>query len=392
MTAEAAAAESVDEPIEDVQSRDRRWWPLVLVFVVAMVVTTTAAVGWILLREPPKSPEALARAELRSAQLALVNAAGAHYTGRLTADDGTSVALDLRITNVGDATGTLEFGPGKVLTYLRVDEKTFLRGDRDAWMADGSSETSAAAVAGLQILRPSRFHGIDLAHTLKPAGLGFSLDPRADAGKPVQLGASGDNRSTVISDTVTTYLASGRADRIVRPDLDIRVALLSAEDVAGFYREIRAAVAALDEAWDSETTLSSEMSWDGPCGASCTVTAAMTTTPDPFTKITVPGVTPPVANAFVWYRMEFVIGGVVVPESGCSGILEMPGNGTSTITCDFTRSPSSSVTVNLKGRPVLGRARADALLQATDGRAERSRAKSDCPIDSLTGSPKKSGC
>ncbi|MEV0251775.1 hypothetical protein AB0H76_34660 [Nocardia sp. NPDC050712] len=383
----------VDEPVAEVRSRRRRWWLSVLAFVSALIVAAAAVVGWVALREPPRSPEDLARAELQSAQLALVNAAGAHYTGRFTAADGTSVGLDLRVTNVGDATGTFEFAPGKVLTYLRIEEKTFMRGDRAALLADGAGENAATMAADLQILRPSGFHDIDVARTLKPASLGFGLDPLADMRQPIRLGSPSDDRSTtVISDTVTTYLVAGTADRIVLPNFDLRVSLLSAVEVADFYRDIRPTVAALHEAWDSETTLESELGWSDPCGTSCTAEAKVKSTPTPFTKITTPGVTSPVPNIFVWYRMEFVIGGEPAPESDCSGIIEMTGHGLFTIPCGFTRPATSAATVTLRGHPVLGHARADALLRVMDNRAERSRAKSGCPIDSLIGSPKNPGC
>lgn len=372
---------------------DRRWGPTVLGIVLAIAITAAAVVGWLFLRAPSGSPESRARAELATARLALVNAAGAHYVGRLTAEDGVRVAIDLRVTNTGDASGTLAWGQGKALTYLHIDEKTFLSGGREAWMADGSGESIATAMAGLQVLRPRLFHGIDLPKTLRPDVLAYELDPAADAGRALQLGRDPDGVATIVtSDAVTTHLTSGRPSRVVLPTLDLRVTLLTPDDIARFHREVRPTVATLDEAWDSETTLETEMNWGSNCATSCTVTGEVTATPAPFLKVVIPGVDPPVADIQVRYRIGFSADGVPDPAFGCSDIIDLPGNGTATFTCEYSRSVGATVTASLDSHPILGRARADQLLHAVHTGADRSRAKFECPVDALHGRPKNPGC
>ncbi|MET9489542.1 hypothetical protein [Nocardia sp. NPDC006630] len=81
MTIETAASAESAGP-EEVAAKRRWWWPLIALLVAALVGASSAA-GWWFFGRTHTSAEAAAHAELQSAQLALINAPGAHYTGQL---------------------------------------------------------------------------------------------------------------------------------------------------------------------------------------------------------------------------------------------------------------------------------------------------------------------
>ncbi|MFE3196014.1 hypothetical protein ACFXHA_43935 [Nocardia sp. NPDC059240] len=371
----------------------RRWWPwLSGLIVVALAVA--AVTGWLISRSETKSPSA--RDELQSAQVALINAPGVHYTGRLTGTGGKSAGLDLRVTNVGDVSGTVDIGGGNLLNFLSIDGKTFLRGTRAAWLAYGFDQDEATYADGEQILEPASFYDLRLADALRPVTLGRRLDPNADKRIPVTLGAAttlGGHRSQgIVSDTVTTYVSSGRPERIVDPNFDVLLDMMSVDEVARFYSDLRPTVTALDDASNTETKVTTEGGWSNPCGPSCTAVSTLTSSPQPFLAITIPGYTAPVDDIFVSYQTTITVNGDATQRPDCSGVVQMPGNGTTTLSCAFTAGPGSHVGSTLTVRPVLGRARADALVATLDTDAKHSRDKANCVIESLHGEPSGTGC
>ncbi|MFE4458316.1 hypothetical protein ACFROC_13280 [Nocardia tengchongensis] len=391
MTTERSAADTAEtattpETVTVVAGR-RRWWPwAILLVVVALAVA--AVTTWLVTKPHTKSPEAAARDDLKSAQLALINAPGVHFTGSLLGKDAKGARLDLRITNDGVVSGTFDYGFGKTLTYLVVDGKAFLQGGRDAWIAHGFIPESADWYQNEQVLRTTDFLDVDVPAQLKPERLGRRLGPGPDQADPVTLGASTliDGRSAdgVISGGVTTYLVSGHARRITDPNFDVLVTPMNADEVAQFYRDLRPTVTALDRADNTETRVSAETSWSTPCGPACSALAVLTSTPQPFVSITLPGVTPHVDDIFVSYQMSLTIGGVETPRPDCSGVLQMPGNGTAPLSCGFTAGPGQTVSSTLTARPILGRARADALVAAFDTSAKQSGERAKCTITSLS--------
>ncbi|MRH92981.1 hypothetical protein GFY24_37135 [Nocardia sp. SYP-A9097] len=299
--------------------------------------------------------------------------------------------MDLRVTSAGEASGTLELGPGKTLTYLRVGIKTFLQGNRDGWLADGFSADAAAISDGIQLLEPSTFHDTDLPELLKPANLAERLDPSIDAGQPVSVGpvetVNGHESTPIGSGAMRTYVHAGHADRIVDPAFDIQVTPMNWDDAARFYTDLRPTVTALDLASDTESRVAVDSGWSTPCATTCSAVATLTATPHPFLSVTIPGFTPPVATTFVSYEIALTINGVRTPRPDCAGVLEMPGDGTTTtISCAFTAGPGSQISADTTTRPVLGRTRADALLTTLTEDATRTQSKRDCPVTRIHGS------
>lgn len=395
MTAEAAAAMPVGENTIEPAARRRPWRWIVPLVVIVVVVAGVAV--WAVFGRSHRSAEEVARDDLQSAQLELVNAPGAHYTGRMTVKDGKTVGVDLRVTSVGEVSGSLEYAPGAALTYLRVGTKTFLQGSREGWIAYGFSPESASASEGMQLLEPSAFGDVDLATVLTPANLAERLDANAEDGKPVHIGDSekyGPGATVVVSGAVTTVVRSGHVDRITDQTFDIRLEPMNGEEAARFYADLRPTVSALDLASDTESRVEFESGWSTPCATTCSAVATLTATPHPFVSISYPGYTPPVSTTFVAYEFALTINGVLTPRPDCTGILEMPGNGTATLSCAFTAAPGSQINAHTSTRPVLGRARADALLTALTEDAARTQAKSSCPVTRIHGSitTSKSGC
>ncbi|MGW5106440.1 hypothetical protein [Nocardia sp. NPDC004123] len=397
MTVENPAVESVHGMWAAADPGERRrWWPVIL-FLVVVLVAGFAIAGWLLIGQSHRSPAAATRADLNSARLALINAPGAHYTGRLTGQDGRQATVDLRVTNVGDASGTLEFAPGKALSYQRIGDKTFVQGNTEAWIAYGFSADDAARSDGRQLLEPPAIGGLDLPAALTPATLGRHLDPNAEAHRPVTAGVpitiDGHRSTPIISGAVTTYVSSGQVDRITEPAFDIRVAPLSADEVAGLYRDLRNAAAATENATDSETKITVAGSWSDPCGPDCTAIETLTSARQPFGAATNP--TPHPDDIAVWYQMVLTVNGIVMPTPLCTGVQPMPGNGTATVSCPFTiDADGGTVDAVLRNHPLMGRGRADALVSTVDSNAGRSRNKTACPVVQVEGTAfwSKPGC
>ncbi|MGV9664427.1 hypothetical protein ACWDUL_21735 [Nocardia niigatensis] len=374
----------------------RRWWPVILTLVVILVVAAAVA-GWMIGGRGDRSPAAAARADLDAARVALINAPGAHYTGRLTVPGGKKATIDLRVTNVGDASGTLEFAPGKPLSYLRIGGKTFVQGNTEAWIGYGFSADDAARSDGQQLLEPPAIGGLDVPATLTPSVLGRQLDPNAEARKAVTAGPSiaidGRRSTPLISGAVTTYVSSGQVDRITERAFDIQVAPMTTDEVAGLYGDLRTAAAATENATDSETKITVAGSWSDPCGPDCTAIETLSSARQPFDAATVSA--PPADDIPVWYQMVLNVNGIVMPTPLCTGVLPIPMNATATVSCPFTiEAEGGTVDAVLKNHPLMGRVRADALVTAVDGNATRSRAKTACPVERVEGSAfwTKPGC
>ncbi|MFD6355442.1 hypothetical protein [Nocardia tengchongensis] len=160
---------------------------------------------------------------------------------------------------------------------------------------------------------------------------------------------------------------------------------MTADGVAQFSRELRPTVTALDNADDAEAAVTAARSWIGnPCHQICASITDVTCTPKPFMAVNVPGVTPPSNDIFVAYETVVTIDGVVEPHPECVGVLRMPGRGTATLSCRFDLGPRQHAHTDLTLRPVLGRARADALVAALDTAAKQSADRAKCTVTSLS--------
>ncbi|APA99778.1 hypothetical protein [Nocardia seriolae] len=133
---------------------------------------------------------------------------------------------------------------------------------------------------------------------------------------------------------------------------------MSSDDVAGFYGELRSAITALD---DASSTPDSHR--DGarlerePCGD--------------------------LDDIFVSYQTVITINGVEVPRPECSGVVQMPGQGTTQLSCTIAVPAGAQIGRSFTARPVLGRPRADAIVATVDANAKKSQAKANCPLPSI---------
>ncbi|MFF2557346.1 hypothetical protein ACFVUS_40535 [Nocardia sp. NPDC058058] len=391
MTAETAAAEPVGDTTIEVAAaprRGKRWILLIVALLGGSAVLALAVFARVHV-----SPEDAARADLRTAQLDLINAPGAHYTGVLNGPGGKSASVDLYVTNVGDMSGTLEIAPGRKLNYLRIGTKTFVQGSRDAWLTYGFTEDGATTADGQQLEQLSTFYGMDLSVTLTPDSLGMFLGSAAEYGQPVQLGRAisidGHDSTPITSGTVTTYVHAGRVDRIVHASFDIRVAVMTSDEVSRFCTDLRPTVSALDVASQKDTKVTSVGSWDMSCAPTCAAIATLTSSARGLLDVTIPGITPrsttPVDNIF---------NDSVIPRPDCTGVVEMPGNGSTTLTCSFIPNSGGQVASRLIIRPILGRALADALVVSLTDDAARALAKSACRVTRIgrSSTTAESGC
>ncbi|MEV0466130.1 hypothetical protein AB0I30_34340 [Nocardia tengchongensis] len=386
------AAHTVADPAEPetmttVAGR-RRWWPWVtLLVVVALAVAATTV--WLMTGPRSKSPEVSAPDDLKSAQLALINAPGVHYTGNLTGS-GKAPRLDVRVTNAGVAYGTIDYGSGKTLTYLAVGGKAFLGGGSDAWIAHGVTPEIAKSNADYPVLLPGgEVLYVDIAVQLKPESLARRLGPIPGRSELLTRGAAtfidGQTVDGLTSGSLTTYLVSGRARRITDPTFDVTPMPMTADEVAQLYRELRPAVTALDYAGDTGSTVTVALSWSSnSCGPICTSIADVTSTPKPPVAVNVPGATPPVDDIFVAYNTVITSGDAVTPHPECTGVMQMPGRGTTRLTCRLFISGGQPANVVVTLRPVLGPARADVLVGALDAAAKESEDRAKCTVTSLS--------
>ncbi|MFF0613899.1 hypothetical protein ACFYUD_35070 [Nocardia tengchongensis] len=386
--ARTAADPAEPETMTTVAGR-RRWWPWVtLLVVVALAVAATTV--WLMTGPRSKSPAAAAPDDLKSAQLALINAPGVHYTGNLSGSDGKAPRLEVRVTNAGVAYGTIDYGSGKTLTYLAVGGKAFLGGGSDAWIAHGVTPEIARSNADYPVLLPGgKVLSVDIAVQLKPEALARRLGPIPGRSELMTRGAAtfidGQTVDGLTSGSLTTYLVSGRARRITDPTFDVTPTPMTADEVARLYREVRPAVTALDYAGDTGSTVTVALSWiSNPCAPICTSIADVTSTPKPPVAVNVPGATPPVDDIFVAYDTVLTSGDAVTPHPECSGVMQMPGRGTTRLTCGLFISGGQPANVVVTLRPVLGPARADVLVGALDAAAKESEDRAKCTVTSLS--------
>ncbi|MEU1210064.1 hypothetical protein [Nocardia sp. NPDC005825] len=370
-----------------VAGHQRRWPWITLLIVVALAVAAVAA--WLVTGPDATSSGQAAREDLKSAQLALINAPGVHYTGSLSRSDGRAPSLDVRVTNAGVASGTIDYGSGRTLTYLAVGGKTFLQGGKDAWIAHGVAPEIAEQVGDYPQLQPAKILHVDMAVQLKPESLARQLGPSPGRSELVTRGAAtiidGQAVDGLTSGSITTYLVSGRARRITAPTFDVTATPMTADEVARLYSELRPTVAALDYATDSEATVTVALSMVGsPYGPVCLAVADVTSTPKPFAAGNVPDVTPPADDVFVAYDTVITMGDAVTPHPECGGVMQMTRRGTARLHCGFFSRDGQPANIVMALRPVLGRDRADALVAAFDDAAKQSSDRAKCTVTSLS--------
>ncbi|MFF2552041.1 hypothetical protein ACFVUS_13640 [Nocardia sp. NPDC058058] len=258
------------------------------------------------------TPEQRGRTALATAQVRMLHTAAVHYTGTLTNTPlgRSGLHVDLTVTNVGDATGTVSVRDSARLDYLGVGGKSFLTGDKSAWISLGLDADNAGDYADHPVLIGPDLFGVDLASTLAPARLALALDPNAVRDKPIRVGTPvtiGDHESTPItSGGITTYVRGVRqggatpttsadgdrqsdpiVDRVVSdtdpdpmsgdpdlPEFTLDTEPLQSDDAGDIYAQLPGRIDGLDKAVDSRVALDGTLNGrfvQNPCLGTCTV-------------------------------------------------------------------------------------------------------------------------
>ncbi|WP_280234180.1 hypothetical protein [Nocardia cyriacigeorgica] len=315
------------------------------------------------------SAEQRGRAALATAQLRLLDTPAAHFTGTVKPTGASSrrLEVDLTVTNVGDATGTISVRDGVDMDYLGVGGKSFLQGDEQAWLAFGESAENAARYAGVPVMiGPERF-GFDLASTLAPARLALALDPDAERSEDVTIGTpidiDGHESTPITSGSITTYLSNldptdepntGGSDepvidRIVSasssgesgggdpelPEFSLDPAPEEPDDAQGIYEELPGRVDGLGDAVDSRVTLGGNVNGQflqNPCMGTCTIQFVISNTVSTSRDMRVTTV------AFD-YTVSMQSSVPIALGAGCNGSGTMPANGSTTLSCSASYNP-----------------------------------------------------
>lgn len=306
------------------------------------------------------------RSALAVAQLRLLDTPATHFTGTVKPSGASAgrLRVDLTVTNVGDATGTVAVREGVEMDYLGVGGKSFLRGSKQEWLAFGESPEDAARYADVPVLiGPERF-GFDLASTLAPARLALALDPEAERGADVTVGEpieiDGHESTPVTSGSITTYLsdfdpAEPGGDGSDRPAIDRIVSASSsgesgedelpeftlepepeeADDALGVYEDLPGRVNDLGNAVDSRISVGGNVNGQflqNPCLGVCTIQFVITNTVNTSRDIRV-------TTVRFDYTVSMQSSVPVALGPGCNGSGTMPANGSTTLTCSATYDP-----------------------------------------------------
>ncbi|MBF6426298.1 hypothetical protein IU440_16580 [Nocardia cyriacigeorgica] len=306
------------------------------------------------------------RSALAVAQLRLLDTPATHFTGTVKPSGASAgrLRVDLTVTNVGDATGTVAVREGVEMDYLGVGGKSFLRGSEQEWLAFGESPEDAARYADVPVLiGPERF-GFDLASTLAPARLALALDPEAERGADVTVGEpieiDGHESTPVTSGSITTYLsdfdpAEPGGDGSDRPAIDRIVSASSsgesgedelpeftlepepeeADDALGIYEDLPGRVNDLGNAVDSRISVGGNVNGQflqNPCLGVCTIQFVITNTVNTSRDIRV-------TTVRFDYTVSMQSSVPVALGPGCNGSGTMPANGSTTLTCSATYDP-----------------------------------------------------
>ncbi|WP_280213311.1 hypothetical protein [Nocardia cyriacigeorgica] len=353
-----------------VRARRRPWIIASLVILVVAAIGVGSAVFVLRTGDGP-TVEQRGRSALASAQLRLLDTPATHFTGTVkpTGASAGRLRVDLTVTNVGDATGTVSVREGIDMDYLGVGGKSFLRGSEQAWLALGESAEDAARYKDVPVLiGPERF-GFDLASTLAPARLALALDPEAERSADVTVGdpieIDGHPSTPITSGSITTYVrnfdAAGESsdaseppviDRIVSasssgdsadsgdgepelPEFTLEPESGEADDALGIYEELPGRVNDLGNAVDSRISVGGNINGQflqNPCLGVCTIQFVITNTVNTSRDIRV-------TTVRFDYSVTMQSSVPVALGAGCNGSGTMPANGSTTLSCSATYDP-----------------------------------------------------
>ncbi|MFD3506375.1 DUF3824 domain-containing protein [Nocardia sp. NPDC058666] len=306
------------------------------------------------------TPERQARSSLATAQVGLLHTPAVRYVGTVTgtALGSPTLNVDLIVSNVGDATGTVSVGNAQ-LDYLGVGGKSFLEGDENGWRALGVTADVVGSYTGRPIMIGPDLFGVDLATTLAPARLALALDPDAVRDKQVGIGTSmyiGGHESTpVTSGGLTTYLRGLHEDgttaetgqiiaRIISDESfgssqsDLPSLTLDTEYLASattLYSELPGRIDKLNKAVDSRVSVDGTLNGrflENPCMGVCTIEFTIRNTVKSTSDIRV--------TTLSYDHTITVESTVAITTSpNCAGSGTMAPNGSATIRCTATYDP-----------------------------------------------------
>lgn len=343
---------------------------LAMLLVVAVGITALVVQHWV--SDSGSSPEQRGRSALATAQVRLLHTPAVHYTGTITntaLGAADSVHVDLNVTNVGDATGTVSVSDNAKLDYLGVGGKSFLQGDKNAWVSLGVPADTAGDYAAHPVLISPDLFGVDLATTLAPARLALTLDPNASRNKEIQVGTPitiGDHESTPItSGGITTYIrglhssspttgndddqADPSVDRVVSapdpdgygstdsdlPEFTLDTDNLESDDAGDIYAALPSRIDALDKAVDSRVSLDGTLNGrflENPCLGTCTIEFTITNSVKTSRDIQI--------NTIAYeYTVTVTASVAITAGPDCVGSGTMAPNGSVTIRCTATYDP-----------------------------------------------------
>ncbi|MFC6013785.1 DUF3824 domain-containing protein [Nocardia lasii] len=332
---------------------------LALGAVALIVVLGLTAVVLLVVNSADNSPERQARSALATAQLRLLHTPAVRYEGTLTgtAAGSPTMTVNLVVTNVGEATGTLAVGSAS-LDYLGVGGTSFLTGDESDWRALGVPKDKIELYLNRPVLIGPDLFGVDLATVLAPARLALALDPEATYDTAVRVGAEarvGDHQSTpVTSGDVTTYLrglAGGEESIITRiinnaagysgagrdrlPEFTLDTTYLTASEATTVYAEFPGRIQALSTAIDSRVDLGGTLNGrflENPCLGTCTIE---------FTIKNTVSTSPDIRITSISYDYTITVESALDITTGpdCVGTGTMSPNSSTAIRCTATYNP-----------------------------------------------------
>lgn len=350
-----------------VRSRRRAW---VIASLVVLVVCALGVGGVVFLQRTGDGPsvEQRGRSALASAQLRLLDTPATHFTGTVKPKGASAgrLRVDLTVTNVGDATGTVSVRGGIDMDYLGVGGKSFLRGSEQAWLALGESAEDAARYKDVPVMIGAERFGFDLASTLAPARLALALDPEAErsadvtVGEPIEI--DGHPSTPITSGSITTYVSNfdpaGESsdgpeqpviDRIVSasssggsgeeepelPEFSLEPEAAEADDALGIYEELPGRVNDVSNAVDSRISVGGNINGQflqNPCLGVCTIQFVISNTVNTSRDIRV-------TTVRFDYTVSMQSSVPVALGPGCNGSGTMPANGSTTLSCSATYDP-----------------------------------------------------
>ncbi|MBW8485091.1 hypothetical protein [Actinomadura parmotrematis] len=177
----------------------------------------------------------------KDAAAALLAAPGVAYTGALPSKAGP-MALSLRVTRAGSATGTLTAG-GHRAALVTVDGTTYIKADARFWRTYGGETAQPGNYAGRWTKAPASLFDLDVRDVLAPSAVARLLTRTAASGHRVRTARADYTVSAAAPYRLAGVRTAGHGD----PALTVA----EVPDGAALRAELRSRVAALGGAVDA---------------------------------------------------------------------------------------------------------------------------------------------